>query len=39
MLSVFIIFTLAGIGLCIKKHKGWGIFCFAIVVVAGFFSL
>lgn len=38
-MMIFSVFTLAGIGLCIAKHRGWGIFCFAIVVIYGFLSL
>lgn len=30
---IFTLFTLAGIGLCIAKHRGWGVFCFAIAFV------
>lgn len=33
-MNVFTIFTLAGILLCITRHRGWGIVCFAIAFVA-----
>jgi hypothetical protein len=35
MLMFLAVFILAGIGLCIKGHKGWGAFCFVIA----FFTL
>ncbi len=28
-----LILFLAGIGLCISNHKGWGILCFVIAVI------
>jgi hypothetical protein len=31
---VFTVFTLAGIGLFIAKHRGWGMLCFVIALVA-----
>lgn len=33
-MMLFTVFTLAGIVLCITKHRGWGTLCFAIAVVA-----
>jgi len=27
---IFTVFTLAGIGLCVAKHRGWGALCFVI---------
>jgi hypothetical protein len=30
MMMFLAVFILSGIGLCITKHKGWGIFCFVI---------
>lgn len=33
-MSVFTIFTLAGILLCISRHRGWGIVCFVIALLA-----
>jgi hypothetical protein len=30
---IFTVFTLAGIGLCITRHRGWGIFCFVIAFI------
>ncbi len=30
---IFALFTLAGIGLFITKHGGWGTFCFAIAFI------
>jgi hypothetical protein len=38
-MTIFTVFTLAGIGLCINRHRGWGALCFLIVLVYGFFSL
>jgi hypothetical protein len=32
-MMVFTIFTLAGIGLFIRKHRGWGSLCFVIALV------
>jgi hypothetical protein len=32
-MMIFTVFTLAGIGLCITKHRGWGIFCFVIAFI------
>lgn len=31
---IFTIFTLAGIGLCIAHHRGWGIFCFLVAAIS-----
>lgn len=33
-MSLFAIFTLAGILLCISRHRGWGIVCFVIALIA-----
>jgi hypothetical protein len=33
-MSVFTLFTLSGILLCINRHRGWGIFCFVIAFIA-----
>jgi hypothetical protein len=38
-MMIFTVFTLAGIGLCIAGHKGWGIVCFVIVALFGILSL
>jgi hypothetical protein len=31
---IFSLFTLFGIGLCISRHWGWGLFCFLIAFFA-----
>lgn len=31
---IFTVFTLAGIGLFIAKHRGWGSLCFLIALVS-----
>ncbi len=33
-MSLFTIFTLAGILLCISRHRGWGALCFVIAALA-----
>lgn len=33
-MTVFTVFTLAGIGLFIAKHRGWGSLCFLIALVS-----
>jgi hypothetical protein len=33
-MMVFMVFTLAGIGLFISKHRGWGALCFVIALVS-----
>jgi hypothetical protein len=33
-MTIFTIFTLAGIGLFISKHRGWGSLCFVIALLA-----
>jgi hypothetical protein len=38
-MMIFTVFTLAGIGLCIIKHRAWGVFCFAIAFLDLFFML
>jgi hypothetical protein len=35
----FIVFTLAGILLWIKDHKGWAVLCFLIALVAALLML
>lgn len=30
---IFTVFTLAGIGLFVTKHKGWGSLCFVIAFI------
>ncbi len=36
---MFSVFTLAGIGLCVRKHWAWGIVCFVIALASIFFML
>lgn len=33
-MMVFTIFVLAGIGLFITKHRGWGTLCFVIALIS-----
>jgi hypothetical protein len=33
-MMIFTIFTLAGIGLFIRKYRGWGSLCFVIAFVS-----
>jgi hypothetical protein len=34
---MFSVFTLSGIGLCVRKHWIWGVLCFVIALAAIFF--
>ncbi len=33
LILAFVAFVLSGIGLCVNRHKGWGILCFFLALV------